>query len=265
MYPHSDRLMANWVAELDRQGVLKGKRIGIVSQEHTNPGDTVIGGGLIPALKRFGYEVTHHASFSADQGAAASQVPVQVQQLRSKNVDLVMLTTSTILSTQFVQTADSQQFRPQYTFTDWASMNSDTSNLSMPASYDGTILITTYRTGEEKVGQGETPPEKECRAIYERGTGTKLKAKGENEHGLTQGNCTLLKVLELAALKAGPTLTRATFSAGVQALGSFPMTMWGGGSFGPGKFDAADYVRTTKWYANCKCLKPTSDFRKSRF
>jgi ABC-type branched-subunit amino acid transport system substrate-binding protein len=266
MYPHSDRLMANWVAELDRQGVLKGKRIGIVSQEHTNPGDTVVGGGLIPALKRFGYTPVHHASFSADQAAAAGQVPVQVQQMSSKNVDLVMLTSSTILSTQFVQTADSQLFRPRYTFTDWASMNSDTSNMNMPASYDGTLMITTYRTGEDKTGVGETPPEKECRAVYERGTGKKLAAKGQNEHGLTQGNCTLLKVLELGAKKAGPTLTRAAFSAGVQALGPVPMTMWGGGSFAPGKYDAADYIRTAKWYSSCRCLKPVSnEFRKSRF
>lgn len=266
MYPHSDRLMANWVAELDRQGVLKGKRIGIVSQEHTNPGDTVIGGGLIPALKRFGYAPVHHASFSADQGTAASQVPVQVQQMRTKNVDLVMLTSSTILSTQFVQTADSQQFKPRYTFTDWASMNSDTSNMNMPASYDGTLMITTYRTGEEKTGVGETPPEKECRAVYERGTGKKLAAKGQNEHGLTQGNCTLLKVLELGAKKAGPTLTRATFSAGIQALGPVPMTMWGGGSFAAGKYDAADYIRTAMCYSSCRCLKPISnEFRKSRF
>ena len=265
LYPHSDRLMANWVAELDRQGVLKGKTIGIISQEQTNPGDSVIGGGLVPALKRFGYKAAHHASFSADQSTAASQVPVEVQQMRSKRVDFVFVTASTLLSTQFVQTADGQQYRPRYTITDWASMNNDTSNQNMPPSYDGTIMITTYRTGEEKTGVGETPPEKECRAVYEKGTGRKMAAKGENEHGLLQGNCTLVKALELGALKAGPVLTRGSWSAGMQAIGPLPMSMWGGGSFAPGKFDAADQVRTTKWYSDCRCLKPISGFRKSRF
>jgi hypothetical protein len=185
--------------------------------------------------------------------------------MRTKNVDLVMITASTLVSTQFVQTADGQAFRPRYTLTDWASMNNDTSNQNMPASYDGTILITTYRTGEHRTGAGETPPEKECRAIYEKGTGKKMGPKGANDHGLLQGNCTLLKTLELGALKAGPELTRASFSAGVQAIGALPMTMWGGGTLAPGKFDAADHMRTAKWFANCLCLKPTSDFRKTRF
>ena len=48
MFPHSDRLMLNWVAELHVMGLLKGKQIGITSQETTNPGDTVVGGGLDP-------------------------------------------------------------------------------------------------------------------------------------------------------------------------------------------------------------------------
>jgi hypothetical protein len=265
MYPHSDRLMANWVAELDRQGVLKGKKIGIVAQDSVNPGNTVIGGGLIPALKRFGYTATHVSHFSADQSVAASQVPIEVQQMQTKEIDVVMLTTSTLVSTQFAQAADNQLFRPRYTITDWASMNNDTSNQNMPPSYDGTILITTYKTGEEKIGIGESAPERECRDIYERGTRRQLAKKGENEHGLTASSCTTLKAFLVGAAKAGPELTRAAFSRAVQTIGAFPMSMWGGGSFGPSKFDAADLVRTTKWQAGCRCLIPTDGFRKSRF
>lgn len=265
MYPHSDRLMANWVAELHQLGHLRGKKIGIISQEQVNPGNTVIGGGLVPALERFGYEPTHISQFSADQSAAASQVPVEVQQMRSKGVDLVMIAASTLVSTQFVQTADNQQFRPRYTLTDWASMNNDTSNQNMPRSYDGSILITTYRTGEEKLGVGENPAEQECRAIYEQGTGKKMEPKGENAHGLLQTNCTTLKVTLMGMAAAGPGLTKAAFSGGMQGIGEFPMTLWGGGSLGPGKFDAADQVRTAKWDFACKCILPVDDFRRSRF
>lgn len=265
MFPHSDRLMLNWVAELHAMGTLKGKQIGITSQESTNPGDTVVGGGLIPSLEEFGYTATHHSKFSADQSTAASQVPVEVQQMQTKGVDVVFLTTSTLASSQFVQTADNQGFRPRYTLTDWSSMNNDTSNQSMPESYNGTIGITTYRVGEHRIGIGETPEEKRCRAIYEKHSGRKLAEKGQNEHGLTQGNCTTVTALFKAAENAGQTLTRDTLIAGVRQIGTFPMSMWGGGSFGPNKLDAADPVRTIVWKSDCRCLIPTSGFRKNRY
>lgn len=265
MYPHSDRIMLNWVAELDRLGRLKGRKIGIIAQETTNPGDTVIGGGLIPALKLMGYTPTHVSRFSGDQSAAASQIPVEVQQMQRKGVDLVMIATSTLASSQFVQTADNQGFRPKYTITDWSSMNNDTSNQNMPPSYDGTLLITTYRTGEEKVGIKENAEEKACREVYERETGRTLAAKGQNEHGLTVSNCTTFKAFVGAATNAGRGLTPTSLRHGVEAIGPFPMSVWGGGSFGPGKYDAADPTRTSEWRVDCRCLIPTSDFRKNRF
>jgi hypothetical protein len=263
MYPSSVRVMANWVAELDRMGLLEGRRIGIVTQETVNPGDTVIGGELVPALREFGYEPTHISNLSGDASTAASQVPVEVQQMRTKDVDLVFMAAGTLIASQFVQAADSQVFTPQYTITDWASMNNDTGNQNMPLSYDGTVLITTYRTGEEKVGVAEGAAELQCREIYERRTGRTLPAKGQNEHGITVTNCTTINAFFLGATNAGPDLTRESFSEGVQAIGEFPMTLWGGGAFGPGKFDAADLIASAQWYADCRCLKPTSGFRPS--
>lgn len=265
MYPTSDRLMANWVAELERLGSLKGKRIGILSTEATNPGDTVIGGDLVGALRRFGYQPAHISRLSADPGTASGQIPIEVQQMRSKNVDLVMIATGTLYATQFVQAADGQRYDPTYTFSDWGSMSTDASNQNMPQSYDGTIAVTTYRTGEEKVGVGESGAERECRAVYERRTGKKLAEKGSNEHGLFMSNCTTLQALMLGMGEAGPNLTRSAFSNGMQSIGPLPMTMWGGGSFAKGKFGAADLVRTIRWHADCRCLKPASDFRPPQF
>lgn len=48
----------------------------------------------------------------------------------------------------------------------------------------GTIGITTYRVGEDKVGVGANEAERECRRIYEKGTGEQLGPKGANDHGL---------------------------------------------------------------------------------
>jgi hypothetical protein len=82
---------------------------------------------------------------------------------------------------------------------------------------------------------------------------------------LTLSNCTTFRALLRGADKVGPALTRPAFSRGVQSLGNFPMAMWGNGSFRPGKLDAADLVRSIEWRADCRCLVPTSGFRKSRF
>lgn len=265
MFQTSNRQMANWAAELHSLGMLANKKIGVVTQGFMNPGDTVVGGELSAALKRFDQSITHVARLSDDLNTAASQMPIEVQQMRSKEVNLVLLMSRSANSSAFVQTADNQGYRPQYSITDWASMNNDTSNQNMPASYDGTPVITTYRTGEAKAGIEESPAEKECRAIFERGLGRPMDQKDSNEHGLNGSNCTTLKAFLLGLEKAGRTLTRGSFSTGMQSIGVFPMSMWGGGSFAPGKFGAADLIRTSRWFGDCRCIKPVSAFRESRF
>jgi ABC-type branched-subunit amino acid transport system substrate-binding protein len=265
MYPDSDRTMGSWVADLHRQGVLAGKRIGIVSQEDTNPGDTVIGGGLLPALQRFGYTAAHVSRLAGDQSTAASQVPVEVQKMKAANVDLVFLTTSMVASTQFVQTADSQRYWPRYTITDWGSMNSDTPNQSMPDSYDGTLAITFSNVGDFRVGNGENAEEQRCRRVYETHTGKELDQKGSNEFSITMQHCTTLHALLLGLAATGPELTRPALSRGMQSIGTLPMSVWGGGSLTTGKFSAADALRTMRWSKDCRCLMPVDEFRQSAY
>jgi hypothetical protein len=46
----------------------------------------------------------------------------------------------------------------------------------------------------------------------------------------------------------------------VPRLGAIDEAAWGGGSYGPGKFDLNDQTRINRWFADCKCWKPTSPF-----
>ena len=265
LFQASDRLMPNWAVELDHLGVLDGKKIGIVTGEQFDPGKSVVEGALVPELRRLGHNVVHVSRFAYDQGVGASQVPVQVQQMRGKGVDFVLLTTSILYSTQFVQAADNQGYRPQYSVSDWGSMSNDTSNQNMPDAYDGTIVVTETTVGEEKVGIGESQIQRECRDVYERRTGQSSGKKGENLYGVTQGYCQMARLLEAGLGQAGRQLTRASFLEGMQRIGPFPMTSWFSGSFAPGKLDAADASRVARWYADCACIKPDGPIRRNRY
>ena len=264
-YADSNRVMANWANELDRRGHLEGKKVGIVTSERFDAGKTIIEGALVPALRQLGHDVVHVTRLTGDEASGSGQIPVQVQQMRTAGAEIVLLAVSTLHSTQFVQQADSQGYRPRYSVTDWASMANDVSNNQMPPSYDGAIGITVYRTGEDKVGMGETPEMKECRSIYEKGTGRRLDAYGSNEHGITNAHCTLVKIFEAGAKAAGPALTRAALSRGIQSVGTVPMTMWGGGGYRPGKFGAADLIREMRWKGACRCWHAAGPFQPSRF
>jgi hypothetical protein len=58
---------------------------------------------------------------------------------------------------------------------------------------------------------------------------------------------------------AGATLERRTFSAAMQASGSFPQVFPKAGSFLTNKFDAAAYAQPLFAGMGCHCWKPTGD------
>ena len=82
---NKNRIMRVYVDELDRLGLLRGHKIGIVDSDL--PADKpAVDGGLIPALRQLGYTVTHRSTVSGDPSTAASQMPVEVQQMQAAGV-----------------------------------------------------------------------------------------------------------------------------------------------------------------------------------
>jgi len=269
MFPNATRQMGDWASELDSLGVLKGKKIGILSDQLSDPGDLMVGGALVPALSRLGYSVTYRSVLSADLGTGASQVPVEVSQMHTKGVDMVFLATSTAYATQFVETADGQQWTPRWSVSDFGAMQGDTSSQNMPASYQGTVSITATRTGEWRANIPEPAADAACRTIYEQATGkTMPRNNGTSTNGqyiITVENCGMTQILAAAARAAGPNLTRASFVAAFPGLGAVNTPYFMGGAFGQDKPDYADVVRTTSWYADCKCWKPVDQPRRGRY
>lgn len=259
----ASRMLRNLAWEAHAQGRLSGRTIGIVNDENAgNP--QAVDAWLVPALSELGYTVAHRASLSADYGTAASQIPVAMQQMRTRNVDTVLLITNTLYATQVVQNADGQGYRPAWLASDWGAVATNTSSRNMPDSFDGAVAYTVYRTSEDAAGYPEPATDADCRRIYESRTGRSLPYGDSNYNGIVT-YCGYLKLWERAVAGAGPQLTRDRWAALSQQIGDAELPVRAPGTLRPGKTDAPDALRTVVWRADCSCWMPVDAFRRARF
>lgn len=265
------RAIANMVGELEASGRLADRKIGLLTTDRPGAAAT-IEEGAVKVLAGYGRSVTHRVDLSSDIQTASSQVPLAVQQMQEKGVDTILFLTSGLNATQFVNNADGRQYKPKYYVSDYEGGYSDTWVDRMPASFEGSSLFTSNRTGEFRQNRPEPAPDKRCREIYERRSGTKLDRSTINYNFSVRG-CMLLDMVVASATKVGPDLTRPKLVAATQQLGPVPLPTFGGGSFGPGKYDAADLFREAKYQASCGegggagrgCWMPFSEFRQGQF
>ena len=257
------RILANQAVLLAETNALTpSARIGILNDTRSGNSETVQA-GLIDTLEQLGREVAVRAQLAPDNATSASQMPVFVQQMRQANVDAVFLAVGTLNAAQFVQSAENQMYRPRYYSSDWFAGSGDNWAQNMPASFDGNVAVTATRTGEWRVNQPEPAKEASCRTVYETRTKTRI-PRGETTYGLATNACNLLGLLEAGAASSSP-MTVESFTAGVARLGRVQLANVAAASFQPSKHDAADEIRMLRWEAGCKCWKPSSQFRPSRF
>ena len=258
----SSRMFRTAVGVLDDVGTLKGKKIGILRSDANDPTGEATG-HLEQALKAAGHTVAHVSRLPAPP-ASDSQTPIEVNRMRQSGAEVVFLLAGSTSSTGFVQAADAQAYRPRYVATDWGAMFNATGHANMPASHDGTLVVTNAREAEWRVNRPEPALSKECTATYERVSGTKLAARGTNEHSLTGIYCDLIRMFVAAMRAGGAGVTKEQFPAAMGRVGTLPFASWGDAIFSPGKTDGGDFVLLTRWRADCKCLHPVGDFRRGK-
>ena len=255
----SSRMFTNTVHVLDQEGALKNKKIGIVSTEANDPSGEATG-HLQAALRAAGHQVVHTSRYPASGGE--SQVPIEVQQMATKQVEVAFLLPGSTLSTAVVQSGDARGFRPRYVTTDWGAMFNDTGSANMPNSYDGAWGVTVARAPEWRENRPEPALATECKDIYERVSGTKLAARGTNEYALTLINCDLMRGFVAGVRAAGDAaLTKDQFASAMGRVGPMQWGSWGNATFRPGKSDGGDEVLVQQWRVGCKCWYPVGDFR----
>ena len=269
MLHRGGRRMPNFADQLHRDGLLRGRKLGLMGDESSDPGGKT-GDLLIAALQRLGYSIVHRSRFPADYGAATSQVPVEVQQMRSKGVDGILMLSHSLVNQPFTQGAESQGYRPRYFTTDWGAQTLDATTNSMGQSFDGAIGVTSLRFNDVMANLPEGKEQTACASVYERRHGMKLPRRDDEgreatDFGGVMTPCVMMRIFQDAAVAAGPVLTRERYAAAIQRLGPAPVLLarTGPGGFGPGKTDAPDAMRLMRWQFACKCWQPVTDFRRT--
>src|SRR4051812_25012636 len=257
----ADRAMHNLVSELARVGVTKANKIGILADYHDNTKETP--DILQRYLEQSGYNVAYRNDLSGDLHTGSSQMPVEVSQMRSHGVDTIVNIANAVYIAEFVQGADAQQYHPKYVSGDWQGGSTNFYFQNMPASFDGSPVITTTRVDESKVNLPEAPVDAACIKRAAAALNTTVD-RDSDAYGTYVRICAVHSLL-VRGLQAGGTLTADSFSAQMQQLGPVQLAGFGGGTLSAGRFDADTAIRTVVWRASCKCLMPVDAFRPTAF
>ena len=263
-----DRQMRNLAALFEEHGLWKDRKIGIVSSDEPQWIDTVER-LLVPVLEEMGHDVVDVARFST-YPRSQGQIAPGVQRMRAAGADTVLHAGSFLNSTQFVQIAEQQQWRPRHLVTEFAGMTSDFEAQAMPQSFDGAIAMTSQRFAEWRANIAEDPNDAKCRELYEKATGESVPrsvdgSTSNSAYPVILYACGFVRVFEAAAKAAGVNLTREGFEAAVQRLGPTTAAWYLPGGFGPGKTDLADSVRLLKFQFSCRCWHVAGPVGPSRF
>lgn len=260
MHQRAGRAVANAVAQLTLDGVLGGRKIGIVGADAVDP-SAQLADRTQELLRRAGHRVVATTRLSSDLSVAASQMPIEVRRMQAAGADVIVLLTPGVLATQFVQQAERQAYAPAYVATDFGPMSPDSSVQNMPRSFEGAHLVTATNGADHNAGAPPNDDARGCRRILEARTALRYDA-GTNAAGLAMGTCAAVAALAAGLRGAGPGLGAEAFIGAIERAGRIPLVApsWGGGSFGPQKHDLADLVRTARYASACRCWRPTSTF-----
>lgn len=262
LFQSAQRAMKNFVAELPNMGVPKTAKIGILADYYGNIKETP--DLLQKFLQDAGYTVAYRNDLSGDLQTGSSQMPVEVTQMRSHGVQVIVNISNALYITQFVQEADAQQFHPSYVSSDWQGGSTNFYFENMPDSFDGSPVVTISRVDESKVGRPEPPIDAACNKRAEAALKTNVD-RDTDAYGMYVRICSIAKMLQAGFKAAAQPITGDTFKVGMTKLGRLDLAGFGGGALGPGRPDAADRIRTVKWRSSCKCLMPVDDFRPTQF
>ena len=257
----SHRMLRTLVHVADRQRRFSDRTIGIVTSQA--PADlSAVKGALEPALADLGYTVAHTSVLAERTGDGASQIPVEIVEMRRKGVDLVVFATSALYFGMWVNEADAQQFRPLYLGSDVGAVSDDFSVQNAPATLRA-IAYTADRGGEHRLNRPEPPADASCHQRYRQRTGKTLDRSEGAAYNTAVRACGFIDLFVAAARKALATdigLTRAGYITTLRSLGPWDLPYTGPGSLQPGKLGIADSVRSKEYRGNCRCWVPVDEF-----
>lgn len=247
----------NLVGTLERLGVLRGKKIGVLGTEWIGLRRETEE-GVVQTLKSLGYDPFVYW-LSGDPASSASQIPIAVQQMKANGVQVQFMTVDFVSGLNFVQQADAQRYNPRYTGGDSWGWTTDYVTANMPASFAGAISVTAMRLYDARVGVPEPAIDAACAKRFEDATGIKLD-RANDPNALYVGSmfaCGVVQRFARAATAAGPRLTRRGLVDAIAAIGTVDVPFAGNpATYSRTKLDGSNQYRPQQWAADCKCWIP---------
>ncbi len=218
--------------------------------------------GYLPALKRQGIplEETAWVAIPSDAGSigeASAAISSAVLRFQSEGIDHVLIQDGPAgvfrggaLTLLFLQTAESQSYRPRYGF----NANNFPGNPNFPPQQQSGMLATDY--GDYQASQDDgialNQHRERCFALM---TTRGLSVADEQKRATAAGFCEFVWFLETILKRATvPTLAGAIRSA--EGLGtSFGSPLTYGTRLAPGRHDGIELVRAARFDDACACMR----------
>jgi hypothetical protein len=256
---NKDRAHRNHVRFLADEGTMNGKKVGVIYHNIPNVAPAVEQ-SLLPELRAVGVREPVVIRLAEDNNQAVNQIPQAVVEMQRQNVQVVYLMMNLIFKTSFIQQADKQAWRPQYTDNDHYFGCGDFTTTTYPDSYDGALCVTASHSGwrgrqdfsnpvfnQDYVRFADDVYKETFARGYEDGGGSNPDDQ-QAQRGLHFAFGTFFLMWFEAAQRAGAELTRAGWAAQMERtprwdrlVTSPPMT------YGPGKQDGPDSVKLVRW------------------
>lgn len=248
-----------FVAWADAMGALEGRRIGVFWDDRSEEAIDV----FKEALAEIGQEVASDLP-SDGEGIGSPQDQIVVPRFTADDVDLAVMLVSTSSVTNFLASAESQNYAPELLWLEWANQLTDVSTQAYPqALVDGTLAMTMSRLGSIAAGEPLPDIAVSCIENFETFSGEDV-ALVSPESGKTNNTlftCDLMSVLYEGLRNAGDEPTAESFVASLETIEEFPLALWGSLTFSPDDHAGVEEVRTVQWRTACECWTALDPFQ----
>ena len=215
---------------------------------------------LLPALTDAGLEPAVTVVLDNDTEVAASQIPIEVEKLRSAGVETVVSTAGFFVTAPFATALQAAGVDVQWVGSDAAGFAGNLYASQMPPEQlDGAAAVTVHSLGWEGAGQDEPEALSACRARAGELLGTEV-ALGSVDVGGAVEACNYADILVEAGRLVEGELNPTSFAAALHRLTDIELVDFGPAGFGEDDVTAANAVREISWSADCECWSVVGEY-----
>ncbi len=256
-----DRISVTWARDLGAMRWFpQGATVGILGDKCPATEPTILN-VLAPALEANGAGNVVVGDHDCNLSAVVGEPSNIATRFRLAHVTHVLVVSNFAAAQIFMNAADSQNYHPKYSTSDWFLNTSDPTAANFPPDqFNGAIGIASL--GSMLRPSGKTPYDgwQLCSQIAQDAGLAPIPPDGAASAELL-GLCDNFMLFRDALDLAGPNPTRARWRAAIPALGQRVSAVFGPSRFGPGKLTGSDTVHTVQWQQGCRCWRSISDFR----